>query len=146
MKKPIISTILVLIMTVVVYHDQIWDYVKPNKMMNKEISLSIAPENNYTSAAYADAKATVNVVVTKVRGDKKTIVWNKTFDTIELQNYPRLNAAFNEKVKIPGVIDNKEKLIVTYIVTYDNKGSVLQLTNGEAVSTGVSTEKMMIGI
>lgn len=146
MKKTLISSTLILLMTLMVYGTQIWDYVKPSKTMNKEITLSIAPESNYTSAAYTNAKATVHVVVTKVRGNKETIVWDKVFDTIELKNYPRLNQAYSEDVKIPGVIDNKEKVVVNYIITYDNNGSILKLSSGSDVSSGVAKEKMRIGI
>ena len=146
MTKTLISSSMILLMTLMVYGTQIWDYVKPNKTMNKEITLSIAPENNYTSAAYTDARATVHVVVTKVRGNVETIVWDKVFDTIQLKNYPRLNQAFTEDVKIPGVIDNKEKVVVNYIITYDNNGSILKLASGEDVSKGVAKEKMRIGI
>ena len=146
MTKTLISSSMILLMTLMVYGIQIWDYVKPNKTMNKEITLSIAPENNYTSAAYTDARATVHVVVTKVRGNVETIVWDKVFDTIQLKNYPRLNQAFTEDVKIPGVIDNKEKVVVNYIITYDNNGSILKLASGEDVSKGVAKEKMRIGI
>ena len=144
--KKLISASLIIGMTLAVYGTQIWDYVKPNDIMTKEISFSIAPENNYSSAAYSNSKATVHVVVTKVRGNKQTIVWDKTFDTIQLKNYPRLNEAFAENVKIPGVIDNKEKLVVKYIITYDNKGSILQLQSGEDVSTGNEKNNLMIGI
>lgn len=146
MKKTLISSSLIVLMTLMVYGTQIWDYVKPNKTLNKEITLSIAPESNYTSAAYSNAKATVHVVVTKVRGNKETIVWDKVFDTIQLKNYPRLNQAYTEDVKIPGLIDNKEKLMVNYIITYDNNGSVLKLSSGENMTTGLAKEKMRIGI
>ncbi|MEP7319918.1 MAG: hypothetical protein ABI921_14280 [Panacibacter sp.] len=146
MKKTLISSSLIVLMTLMVYGTQIWDYIKPNKTLNKEITLSIAPESNYTSAAYSNAKATVHVVVTKVRGNKETIVWDKVFDTIQLKNYPRLNQAYTEDVKIPGLIDNKEKLMVNYIITYDNNGSVLKLSSGENMTTGLAKEKMRIGI
>ena len=146
MKKTLISSSLIVLMTLMVYGTQIWDYIKPNKTLNKEITLSIAPESNYTSAAYSNARATVHVVVTKVRGNKETIVWDKVFDTIQLKNYPRLNQAYTEDVKIPGLIDNKEKLMVNYIITYDNNGSVLKLSSGENMTTGLAKEKMRIGI
>ena len=114
--------------------------------MYKEIALTIATTNNYTARAYDNAMASVHVTVYKISGKNQTIVWEKTFDTLQLKKYPNINQALPERVAIYNVMDSKDKLVVTYTVTYDTKGSLLKMANGAVVSVGDKAEKLFIGI
>ena len=51
-----------------------------------------------------------------------------------------------ERVAIPNILESKEKLVVTYTVTYDTKGSLLKMANGAVVTSGEETDKLFIGI
>ncbi len=146
MKKSIISLSLILLVTAIVYNKQIYSFIRSEKPIYKEISLTIATANNYNASAYDNALASVHVTVYKISGKKQTIVWDKTFDTMQLKNYPQINHALPERVTIPNVLESQEKLVVTYTVTYDTKGSVLKMANGSVVASGEKTEKLFIGI
>ncbi|HRI20053.1 MAG TPA: hypothetical protein PLA68_03840 [Panacibacter sp.] len=120
--------------------------ISPETPVSKEINLAVATDNNYTSAVYKDALAKVQIAIIKVSGNKQTIVWDKTYDNLPLQKYPELTNAFIQNIKVPNILDSKEKLYISYKVTYNSKGSVLQVANGSAVSTGDSEEKLFINI
>ncbi len=63
MKKITIIFSLVIAATVAVFAATNW-YQK-EQPVNKEINLAITSNNNYSSAAYNDAKASVHVIITK---------------------------------------------------------------------------------
>ncbi|HRI21851.1 MAG TPA: hypothetical protein PLA68_12900 [Panacibacter sp.] len=146
MKKSIISISLIFLVTVAVFYNQITSVLRSEKPIYKEISLTIATGNNYSATAYDNALASVHVTVYKISGNKQTIVWDKTFDTMQLKKYPNINQALPERVAIPNILESKEKLVVTYTVTYDTKGSLLKMANGAVVTSGEETDKLFIGI
>ena len=86
MKKSIISISLIFLVTVAVFYNQITSVLRSEKPIYKEISLTIATGNNYSATAYDNALASVHVTVYKISGNKQTIVWDKTFDTMQLKN------------------------------------------------------------
>ena len=116
------------------------------KPVDKQVQLTIYSNNDYSAEAYNEALASVHVVVTKVKGSSKKIVWEKTFTALPLKNYPTLGNAFTQQVNIPDVFDSKEKLEVSYSITYDSKGSVLRFVNGEVLPKGVTKDNLMIHI
>ena len=70
----------------------------------------------------------------------------KTFEEMALKKYPTVHHAFTQQVTVPNIIDGKEKLLITYTVTYEAKGSVLKLGSGTMVSKGVMSDKLQINI
>ena len=146
MTKNIISTALIMVMTVAVFNKQISEAIWPEKPVSKEISFAIASDNNYSSAAYENSVATVHVKVIKVRNGKQSVIWEKNFDTLQLKNYPRVNEAYLQNITIPKVYDKKENVIVTYTVTYNTQGNILQVANGSIVPNGVIKDKLFIKI
>jgi hypothetical protein len=103
------------------------------KIVNKSISFAVYKGNNYTSEIYNNTSAKLHILIEKVRGKSRTIVWDKTFEAKLLKEYPALENALSQKVTIPNVLDNKEHLEVTYTLTYNSNGSELQMQSGTVV-------------
>ena len=144
MKKITIIFTLVVAATVAVFAATNW-YQK-EQPVNKEINLSISSNNNYSSAAYDEAKASVHVVITKVSGSKQTVVLDKVYDAMQLKQIPTTGNAINKNVTIPNVFNDKEKLIINYTICYDSRGSIIQLCNDKIASDKTNTEKIEINI
>ena len=103
------------------------------KSVNKNISFAVYKGNNYASEVYNNTSATLHIIITKVRGNNRFIVWDKTFDAKLLKQYPSLENALTQQVTVPNVLDKKEHLEVTYVLTYDSNGNELQMQNGTIV-------------
>lgn len=114
--------------------------------VSKEINLSISSHNDYSFAAYRNDKASVHVVVYKVCGSKQTVVMDKQYDAIHLQDIPAGGNAINQKLVIPAVFNSKEQLVVIYTISYESNGSILQYTNGKAASDKDNKEQIEINI
>ncbi len=117
-----------------------------NISVDKQISLAIFAGNNYTSEAYNDALATVEVTVTEQTGIGQNIVWKKEFSDLALKDYPAFQNALTQKVTIPNVIENKERLMVNYTITYNTGGSILQLSGDSLVPAGSTTQNLCINV
>ena len=128
------------------YQQQVGELINPEKPVTKDISLALYAGGNYNSKVYDQSVAQVHVIVAKLRGNKQTIVWEKTFDSMELQKIPACTNAISQKVRIGNVFDKKEQLVVYYTLTYDSKGSIMQMQNGTYVSKGNHTDKLFISI
>jgi hypothetical protein len=103
------------------------------KPVNKNIAFSIYKGANYTSKVYDGTSVQIRIVVEKVRGVKSTVVWDKTFDEKLLKQYPSLEHAITQEVNIAGVFEKKEQLVVRYYLTYNSKGSELQMQDARIV-------------
>ncbi len=101
------------------------------KPVNKEINLAISSNNNYNSAAYDEATASVHVVITKVNGNQQTVVSDKIYSSMPLRQVPTNGNAINSKIIVPNVFDGKEKIVVSYTIIYDSRGSVIEFCNGQ---------------
>lgn len=114
------------------------------KTVNKNISFAVYKGDNYTSDVYNNTSATLHITITKVRGNDRSVVWDKTFDAKLLKQYPSLENALTQQVTVPSVPDKKEHLEVTYTLTYNSNGSELQMQSGTVVYG--SSDKLDISI
>jgi hypothetical protein len=105
----------------------------PEKTVNKNISFAVYKSNSYASDVYNTTSATLHITITKVRGNSRSIVWDKTFDAKLLKQYPSLENALTQNVTVPDVLDKKEHLEVTYTLTYNSNGNELQMQSGTVV-------------
>ena len=144
MKKIIIITTIILAAAIAAFTPV--KYFETEQPVSKEINLAISSNNNYSSAAYSDAKASVHVVVTKLEGSKQTVVSDKVYNDMQLSQVPTNGNAINSKIVISNVFNKKEKLVVTYTITYDSRGSIVQLCNGTITSDKSNSEKIEIHI
>ena len=147
MKKHLLwFTVVLVAAALAIFHTQVAAWIAPEKPVSKSISLEVYKADDYSAAIYNDASAKLRVTVTKVSGKNRTIVWDKTFDALQLRQYPSLKNAISQKVVIGNVFDSKEHLEVIYTLTYNSKGNVLEMQNGVLVSKGNPGGKLTISI
>lgn len=116
------------------------------KLVNKEISLSVFTDNNYTTAAYDSSLAQVEVTVEKVTGNATHIIASKKYNAMQLKQYANEKSAMKEKMQVFNVKDGKEYLVITYTVAYNTKGSLLTFEKKEVIGKGVDHTKINIVI
>ena len=112
--------------------------------VDKNITLVIYKDNNYTSKAYDYSFAQVQVIVERIKGGDRSIALDTTFDARLLKEYPSAENAYVREVMIPNVFANKEEIEVKYILTYYSGTSQLQTQNGLVLKG--EKEQLKIGI
>jgi hypothetical protein len=116
------------------------------KPVNKNISFAVYKSNPYSAKVYDNTSAQVHIIVEKVNAKgQHTVVWNKTLDSKCLSQYPSIKNALRQKITIPNVNEKKEWLVVDYTLTYNSKGSELQMHEGIILSKD-NTSKVEISI
>jgi len=146
MKKIILEILLSLSLPAAIFHTNIANLFSAEKAISKKISVSIARDTNYTGNVYSMSKASVHVIIFKVKDHKQVVLWDKKYDTIPLKNYPTLGNALHNDVTVSNILDRKEKLYVTYIITYNTNGSIMHIENGTALLKGEKEGKLLINI
>jgi hypothetical protein len=86
------------------------------------------------------------VTITKVNHNSRVTVWTKTFDPLQLKQYPSLEDALLQKVAINNVFDSREHLEIRSTVSYYSNGSVLEIEDGVLVSKGITGGTLIISI
>jgi len=106
---------------------------------NKDISFVVYKSNSYKSDVYKNSSAQVHIVIEKINTyGQQTIVWEKTMDAKSLSKYPPVQNAFKQNVTVHNVNDQKEYLVVGYTISYNSKGSELQMHNATVVKNNNS--------
>ena len=106
---------------------------------NKDISFVVYKSNSYKSDVYKNSSAQVHIVIEKINTyGQQTLVWEKTMDAKPLSKYPPVQNAFKQNVTVHNVNDQKEYLVVGYTISYNSKGSELQMHNATVVKNNNS--------
>jgi hypothetical protein len=145
MKKHLLWFSVVVVIAVAAMSKQVKEVITPAKPVEKSVSFALYKGSDYASDVYNSTSAMVHITIEKVSGKTRNTVWEKTFDAQMLKQYPSLQEAIAQTVKVPNVFDAKEHLEVSYTLTYNSKGSELQMQNGMVVK-GNGTDKVYIGI
>jgi hypothetical protein len=104
------------------------------QLVNKNVSVAVYKGSSYTSGVYNNTSAQVHIIVEKVdTKGQHTIVWDKKLDSRYLSQYPSAENALKQNITIPGINEKKEYLVVHYTLTYNSKGSELQMQDGTIV-------------
>jgi hypothetical protein len=114
------------------------------KPVDKEFTLAIYKKLDYSSDAYNYTYGQVHITVEKLNGSKRIVELDTTFDNQLLKNYPTIENAQLQKVRIPNVFVNKEEVLVSYEITYYSEGSLLQMQNSKVLKN--ENEHLNIGI
>jgi len=146
MKKHLLWLSVAVVVLVAAMHKEVSEITNPAKPVEKSISFAVYKGSNYASDVYNSTSAQVHITIEKVSAKSRTTVWEKTFDAQSLKQYPSLQNAMSQTVKVPNVFDSKEHLEVTYTLTYNSKGSELQMQNETVVSNDTRSSKLYIGI
>lgn len=115
------------------------------KPVNKSISFAVYKGTAYASDIYSNTSAQLHVTIEKVQGCNRTEVWSKSFDAKLLKQYPSPEQAMLQTVTVPKVF-GKERLEITYTITYNSGGTELQMQNAAFVDRNATTEKVGISI
>ncbi|MBG9378046.1 hypothetical protein I5907_17540 [Panacibacter sp. DH6] len=145
MKKHLLYVTVAMVLAIAAMGKQVIALMTPAKPVEKSVSFALYKEGNYAADIYHNTFAGVHIVIEKVNGKSRKKVWDKTFDAQMLQQYPSMQEAIAQTVSISNVFDNKEHLEVSYTLTYNTKGSELQMQSGIVVK-GNGNDKVYIGI
>lgn len=142
-KKLIIATAILLLGSSYCFFGQ---HISSEKPVSKNINVEVYKTSSYVSPVYEDTYATLHVTVIKVNGNKRDTAWQHDFAPKQLKDFPASDKPLVQKITIPNVNDNKEKLEIYYKLNYNTKGSELNLLNGITIGKGVQTGKLDIKI
>ncbi len=115
------------------------------KAIDKTIDMAVFTNSNYTSKVYDDATAGLTVTVKKAKKNATEIVWEESFPSLALKLFPAAINAFVEAIHIPA-IQAKDVLEVSYTLTYNSKGSTMQMQGDKVVTGKQSSDKIFINI
>ena|SRR5437867_811312 len=115
------------------------------KTISKTISFAVYKSNSYTSKIYNNTSAQLQITIEKVSDKKHTVIWGKTFDAKLLKHYPDLKNALLQKVTVPDVACKKERLEISYTLTYNSNCSELHI-QGDTIVVCTADSKIHIGV
>jgi hypothetical protein len=142
MKK--LHIILTIFVSLLVFYLQVVDGIISEKPTTKNLNLEVYKSNDYSSAIYNDASAKICITITKVSRKSRITIWTKTFDAIQLKQYPSIENPLLQKVAIANVVDSKEHLEILSTIMYYNNGSVLEIKDGALLSKGAKGGTLII--
>ncbi|HVX48716.1 MAG TPA: hypothetical protein VHB48_01115 [Chitinophagaceae bacterium] len=99
---------------------------------NKTISMAVYTSNNYTAKIYDAATAGLTVIVKKLNAKNNEVVLQQSFPALALKLFPSSENAFKPAITIPAV-SGKDVLEVSYTLTYNSKGSILQMEGNQVI-------------
>ncbi len=114
--------------------------------VNKNISFAVNKGSSYSSEIYNKAFVQVHIIVEKVSGQKRRMVWEKTVDAKLLNLFPTFENTFSQKLTVTTIFDKKEHLEVTYTFTYDSNGRKLKMKGDTLVFAGANSAHIMTRI
>ncbi len=146
MKKFILEILLGLGLSTAIFHTQTGSIFAAEKPVTKQINLYVSRDSSYNSATYDATIASVYIVVFKTVAHKQTILWQKAYDAMQLKNYPVNTSVMRQTVTIKNVKESREKLYITYLVTYTTRGNTLKVENGTCLQKGENKGDVMINM
>ena len=144
MKKFIIFFPILFIVTLVFPNNLSW--FSHAQKVNKEINLSIFSSSNYSTAAYDDAQATIEVTISKIKGDKKAVLSKQFYKAMQLKQFPSFSNAITKKMSINNTVGNSEVLMVTYTISYNSNGSIITFENNQVINKETAKDDINISI
>src|SRR5215831_15395134 len=71
------------------------------KPVDKSVSFAVYKSTSYNSDIYNHTSAQLNITIDKVKGNRRTPVWSKSFDAKLLKQYPSVEQAISQTVTVP---------------------------------------------
>lgn len=116
------------------------------QQVQKDISVSMFTSNDYSFAAYKDAKASVEIVISKVNNNKVTVLNKTSFSALQLKQYPSAAKAVTNTVKVNSNLKSSDMLMITYTIFYNSNGNILKHETNELISKESATDHININI
>lgn len=146
MKKLLFTTIFTLAVFTASFHAQVKHLIVPEKKINKNISLIISPDRNYTPHIYTYCEAKLDYTIVKIRGRQIDTLVQKEYPAIKLKKLSAFAEGFNQTIEIPGVSDKKERIVVSYTITYQSDEGQLKVHYNNPIPVGSKEEQLQITI
>ena len=127
------------------FHAQIKNWIRPEKMVSKNISLNVQGDKVYKFPAYAKCMAKLDVQIIKIKGSQIEMLWENKYQEMELKKFP-LTQVVMQKVHIPAFAENKEQIFVRYTITYRSNESVLKIQDDKFLAKGAAVQQVNIKI
>lgn len=141
-----IITLIAIAVSVSILYIQEKSWFTAEKPTIKNIILEVYKSDDYLSAIYKNASAKICITITKVSSASRVTVWSKTFDPLQLKQYPAFGDALSQKLAIDNVFDGREHLEIRYTISYYSNGSVLEMENDVLLSKGTKDGTLTIAI
>jgi hypothetical protein len=114
--------------------------VHEEKYVNKNISFAVYKNDSYASEVYDNTSAQVHIIIEKAGKNRSTVICDTTLTSKMLKDYPSIKKAQYQKIIIPAINIGQEHLEIKYILTYNSKGSELQMQDKTVVSNDGTTQ------
>jgi hypothetical protein len=128
------------------FSGRINQWIRPEKIVSKNVNLIIVPENNFGSSAYAHSSAMINVTVIKLSDHKTDTIFVKDYPNFSLRSLPSYSRNFKQSIHIPNVADRRERIVFLYTVIYKSKGSLLKIPFVNYIGHGATNDDIHINI
>lgn len=99
------------------------------KAKTKPVEFSVYKSSSYMAPAYQDARVSLQITITAEKGNKKEVLWQHTYPSRRLSEFPQLTKAALHQVQVKKIVGAKEKIRINYQLKYDNKGSIINTQN-----------------
>lgn len=126
------------------FYAQLRQWIRPINTVDKNIVLTILPDNSYGHKVYDNTSAQLNVTVIKLSRTKQDTLVTKNYPEFKLKNLPAVSERFNETIHIPDA--GKEPIVINYNITYKWKGSILEIKNLKRMDKGRMDDRLLIHI
>ena len=122
------------------------DIIKPEVPVSKTIRFSVFASTNYASALYHQSKAKVLLSIWKYKGKDQKLLWSEIIDEGKLNKYPLEEDALFREIYIPQVYEKSERLVLSYKIIYNSKGSELSYEKGYYVPAGDKPKELPVAL
>src|SRR5687767_4096050 len=127
MKRVILTVVLTMIVATASFRAQVRSLIYPGQPASKEINFYIKAPEAYRAAAYAEAQATLNISLLKVKRRKTEVIWQNEYPAVNLNELAGMKDALHQMVRINNLLGYKEQVMVYYTVTYQSDSSMLEV-------------------
>ena len=90
------------------FHAQIKQWIRPEILVSKNISLNVQGDKVYKFPAYAKCMAKLDVQIIKIKGSQIEMLWENKYQEMELKKFPPTQVVL-KKVHIPALQKTKSK-------------------------------------
>lgn len=144
MKKLISIFIFTLMLITVSFYAQLKQWIRPISTVDKNIVLTISPDNSYRHKVYDHSSAQLNVTVIKLSRFRRDTLVTKEYPEFKLKNLTAVSERFNETIHIPDA--GSGPIVINYNITYKWKGSILEIKNLKRMDKGMAQDQLLIHI
>ncbi len=115
-------------------------------LTSKSIDLSLYKNISYNAPVYNNVSATVQVTITKISKGERKVIWQHNYGPKQLKQYATSTEPWLQKIHIRNINDKKDKFEVSYLLMYNVKGTMLNLTSDTLLVKGKENQAISISV